>query len=256
MRYVSNRQYEISYRNEAGQVRTTSVLIDPDTAGTPEDILEIAKAACAGRIACPRWTERVVEIQATETTPDDPRTVRRSTGHGDYFMEPSGEIPVMLDVGGKITNLSVPGCVVDDDCDGTSLRRLLADAVSESTCVPRNLAAWSDVDRIDPGVAARFGIKKSPADYFLAIRAKPGDALLEPDRKHDAPAAFPTDRADVLIRAIVDNLHVTGDTQDVLRYLIHVGFNKDELVKYLKYSSDDVDDAWESMDDYECPLCF
>ena len=63
-------------------------------------------------------------------------------------------------------------------------------------------------------------------------------------------------RAMELINAIINNLSVAERNKDVIQYLLHVGFTKDELIHDFNFTKDDVDDAEENMDEYECHLTF
>ena len=67
---------------------------------------------------------------------------------------------------------------------------------------------------------------------------------------------MPIERAKELINAIIDNLSVAESNQTVIKYLLYIGFTKDELIHEFNYCESDVIDAEEDMDDYVCTLTF
>ena len=64
------------------------------------------------------------------------------------------------------------------------------------------------------------------------------------------------DRAKELINAFINNLSVAESNQTVIKYLLYIGFTKDELVHEFNYCEDDVVDAEQGMDDYVNTLTF
>lgn len=46
-----------------------------------------------------------------------------------------------------------------------------------------------------------------------------------------------------LLNAMIDNLHVTESNTAVIKHLLHVGFEKEELLNYFHYPEEDVNDA-------------
>lgn len=53
-----------------------------------------------------------------------------------------------------------------------------------------------------------------------------------------------------LINAIIENLLVAEKNETVIKYLLYIGFKKEELIEVFNFSNEDVLDAEQSMDDY------
>lgn len=59
-----------------------------------------------------------------------------------------------------------------------------------------------------------------------------------------------------LINAIINNLSVAERNNQVIKYLLYVGFTKDELINHFNFAESDVLDAEEGMDEYSDSLIF
>ena len=59
-----------------------------------------------------------------------------------------------------------------------------------------------------------------------------------------------------LLNAFINNLSVAESNHTVLKYLLHLGFTRDELIHKFNYSEEDVKDAEKEMDDYTDTLGF
>ena len=59
-----------------------------------------------------------------------------------------------------------------------------------------------------------------------------------------------------LINAIINNLSVAERNEQVIKYLLYVGFTKEELINHFNFSESDVLDAGENMDEYTDTLIF
>ena len=63
-------------------------------------------------------------------------------------------------------------------------------------------------------------------------------------------------RYETLLKSIIDNISTGEDDVTVIKYLLYVGFTKDELIKRFGYDNDTVINASQEMDDYEDNLIF
>lgn len=90
-------------------------------------------------------------------------------------------------------------------------------------------------------------VKEQPEECEAFITKEAWNKLQQP---------MTLDRAMELINAIINNLSVAERNKDVIQYLLHVGFTAEELVHDFNFTKDDVTDAEESMDEYECHLTF
>ena len=67
---------------------------------------------------------------------------------------------------------------------------------------------------------------------------------------------MPQERCMELINAIINNLSVAERNEQVIKYLLYVGFTKEELVNHFNFTESDVLDAMEGMDEYSDTLIF
>lgn len=67
---------------------------------------------------------------------------------------------------------------------------------------------------------------------------------------------MPQERCMELINAIINNLSVGERNEQVIKYLLYVGFTKEELVNHFNFNESDVFDAEETMDEYTDTLIF
>ena len=92
-------------------------------------------------------------------------TVRRRYKTGDFFVAPGHEttVPVSVTIYGpddkkQLIQMQVPYCVVNDDCNGEALKRLLQDAAGYGMDDPKQ-ASWTDFANQSNGVLSKFGVK-------------------------------------------------------------------------------------------------
>lgn len=74
------------------------------------------------------------------------------------------------------------------------------------------------------------------------------------NKKYVAPIS--QERCMELINAIINNLSVAERNNQVIKYLLYVGFTKDELINHFNFAESDVLDAEEGMDEYSDSLIF
>lgn len=58
------------------------------------------------------------------------------------------------------------------------------------------------------------------------------------------------ERAVELLNNIINQLSVSEKNDTIIKYLIHVGFEKDELVNVFGYDADEVDEAQKEYDEW------